>query len=93
MTTIAKMTLAQMKKANPTWFDKGAMKFFNTTIETQPNKNNAFITSEYMEDAKEKKYTIRQFNMATNQVDTIGEFNVYETIEDAKHDMKYRYSL
>jgi hypothetical protein len=73
-----------MKELNPNWFSEGAMNFFNTVIETQPNKVNIFITSDRMELDMEKLYTLRWFNHETNQVDTLGNFQEFKTLEDAK---------
>lgn len=88
-----RLTLAEMKRRNKEsgqhWFDEGAMRFFNTKIETKPNVANMFITSEYMEDPNEKRYTWRVFNLKTNKVETLGEFQKYETLEEAKADQHF----
>lgn len=82
-----KLTISEMRarheEAGGFWFSEGAMSFFNTRIESQPNKNNIFITSEFMEDPKTKKYALRQFNLETNGVDTLGEMMEYDTLIDA----------
>ncbi|PRY29770.1 hypothetical protein CLV58_12532 [Spirosoma oryzae] len=38
-----------------------------------------FVTSEQREWNTERRYTVRQFNMATCGVDTVGEFMQYDT--------------
>ncbi|AGY48396.1 hypothetical protein Slash_107 [Bacillus phage Slash] len=83
-----KLSINEMKELNESvnghWFDKGAMEFFNTVIETQPNKVNIFITSDRMELDMPKLYTLRWFNSETNQVETLSEFQEYKTLDAAK---------
>jgi hypothetical protein len=83
-----KLTIAEMKKRNleqgQYWFSKGAMSFFNTKIESEPNENGCFITSEYMDDPSKKRYTIRFFDQEKDTVETIGDFREYETLKAAK---------
>ena len=82
------MTIAEMKKRNEAtgqfWFSKGAMAFFNTKIETEPTEKGYFITSEYMEDPKTKRYTIRFFDQKTDTVETVGDFRQFDSLEEAK---------
>ncbi|AKC02734.1 hypothetical protein CPT_Stills106 [Bacillus phage Stills] len=84
-----KLSINEMKALNESvnghWFDKGAMEFFNTVIELQPNKMNIFVTSERMNEDDEKRYTLRWFNHNTNQVETLSEMCEYKTLEDAKY--------
>jgi hypothetical protein len=75
---------ARNKAAGFHWFDKAAMRFFNTAIETVPNKDYIFITSDYMDDPAEKRYTLRWFDPQTSKVETLGDFQAYETIEQAR---------
>lgn len=81
-------TFAQMRKASQQndkhWFDTGAINFFNTVFETEPNKFNFFITSERMELNFSKKYSIRWFNSKNSKIYTIGEFRQFETIKEAE---------
>jgi hypothetical protein len=83
-----KLTIAEMKELNKAkgghWFDKGAMRFFNTRIETQPNAENIFITSEYMDNPSNKKYSLRWFNTETHDVVTLGDFNAIRSLDKAK---------
>jgi hypothetical protein len=82
------LTISEIKKANneigQKWFAKGAMLFFNTIIETQPNKADLFITSEKIEDWHKRKYTIRWYNRETHEVVTISAFMAYDTIDQAR---------
>jgi hypothetical protein len=88
---MTKLTITEMKRRNLAqgqhWFSKGAMSFFNTRVEAQPNKNNVFITSEHTGD-ENRKFTLRQFDTATNKVETVGEFMEYETLAEAKEARK-----
>lgn len=81
-------TLEEMENLNKSinnhWFDYGAMKFFNTTIETEPNQYNMFITSERMDLDMPKKYSIRWFCPDTYKVHTFGEFQQFGTIDEAQ---------
>jgi hypothetical protein len=82
------ITIAEMASKNSMmgqhWFSKGAMEFFNTKIETQPNQDNIFITSEYMDNPSDKKYSLRQFDAESWKVDTLGDFREFDTIADAR---------
>ena len=78
------LTISEMKQLDSKWFSKGTMKFFNSKIESQPNKDNIFITSERMELDQKKRFTLRKFNTETNKVNTLGEFQEFGTIEEAR---------
>ena len=88
-----RITLAEMKERNKQqgqyWFSKGAMKFFNSKIESEPTEKGYFVTSEYMEDPNTKRYTIRFFDQKTNKVETIGDFRQYETLTEAMGDINH----
>jgi len=61
------------------------MEYFGTVIETKPNKDNIFITSEWADfEYTKRKYTLRKYNAETNHVESIGEFFAYETLEEAR---------
>lgn len=79
-----KLTIGEMKARAPKWFEKGAMNFFNTVIETGVCKGNYFITSDRMELSYPKKYSIRHFDTETNTVSTVGEFQEYNSLASAK---------
>ena len=81
-----KYTLAEMKKACPHWFEKGAMAFFDSRIESKPDAWNMFLTSEQFEHHMERRYTIRMFVPLANggsKIATVGPFHEY-TLEEAK---------
>lgn len=77
-------TITQMKKADPVWFAKDAMKFFNSKIEVRPNSYNYFITSEQMDESQPRAYTVRLWNVDTQKVNTMDEFMGYATLQEAK---------
>lgn len=84
-----RMSIYEMKAANEAigqhWFDTDTMRFFNTRIESQPDKNDQFITSEsYDGERKNRRYTLRGFDRATGEVKTLGEFNSHRTMQDAR---------
>lgn len=89
MPNTQKLTLSEMKELCPTWFGAGEMKFFNTIIETIPNKINIFITSERMSSDHRKLYTLRWFNTESNMVETLGEFHSIATLDEAKELRKH----
>lgn len=69
------------------WFTRGSMKFFNTTLET-PAIENHFITSEYMDNPSDRRYSIRKFDPETAQISTVGDFQQYKTKREAKQALK-----
>lgn len=93
-------TMAEIKSANLRinhhWFDKGAMRFFDTRIETGVIKGKYFITSEQYHDSGchgwscnrngscgPRLYTIR-IAFSDGSVDTIGDFQQFATKRDAR---------
>ena len=76
------------------FFDKSAMRFFNSRLLDQvyhvPNsKDLYFITSEQFidhttGDKQPRLYTIRKYNHETIQIETIGEFQQYSSVYNAK---------
>jgi hypothetical protein len=82
------MSITEMKAKNPNWFSKEAMRFFSTKIEAKPNKKGIFITSEQFDENAPRKYTLRKFNTETNMVDTVGEFQGYNTLAEAREARK-----
>jgi hypothetical protein len=81
--TISEMKAIQKEK-NLHWFSESSMNFFNTVIETQPNIVNIFITSDRMNHLSPKGYSLRWFNHETGNVETLGEFQLYETMDQAR---------
>lgn len=83
-----KLTISAMKQMNEsigeTWFGKQEMSFFNTRIEAQPNKDNIFITSDHPGDPETKGYALRQFDINTGKVETLGDIRQYDTLSEAR---------
>lgn len=76
-----------VKAAGSHFFDKDAMKFFNSKIETPLMSGSFFVTSEYRDDPAEKRYTPRYFTRGEDGSYThhdIGEFNTLETLAEAR---------
>ena len=71
------------KEINQRWFSPQTMKFFNSKIETGVLKGKYFITSERREKYFPKKYSIRKAE-ENGSIDTIGEFQQFSSIEEAK---------
>ena len=93
------LTLAEMKKINQDlgmhFFDKDAVKFFNSKFETKgirKGNNVYFITSEQFEptigEKEPRKYTIRDMDLNDGSIDTVGEFQQYDSKESAKKVLK-----
>jgi hypothetical protein len=80
------LSINAMKKLNKAagqhWFSKETMEFFQTKIEH--NFGEYFITSEQCDPDFPRKYTIRKFDPVTCKVDTVGSFQEYDTVEEAK---------
>lgn len=82
---------AAHKNTGGHWFDRGSMKFFDTRIESKlmtrgSSGRQVFITSEqYHGDgySAPRKYTIREA-LEDASIDTVGEFQQYSTLDDAK---------
>jgi len=64
------------------WFDKSSMRFFNTKIESRLIAGKRFITSEKGPD-EVRRYTVREA-LPSGEIDTVGEFQEYRTLEAAK---------
>ena len=90
-------SMAAIKRANKAyaaetsrayWFEKGAMRYFNTRIHGTPvhhkNTNGSFfITSERMDDRFEWKYAVRHAR-PDGFIDTIGDMRQYDTEAQAR---------
>lgn len=79
-------TISEIKEANKSignkWFDAGAMRFFNTTIESDILHGRCFITSEYMNEKYPKEYCIRMAN-DNGSIETIGQLCEYKSKDAA----------
>jgi len=85
-------TIADVKKANKEngffWFSKGAMKFFDTKIETSLLKGGYFVTSEDIDCHNFRKYKIRRVKNDKGNIETIGDsFNRLEKAKEIIRDM------
>lgn len=77
---------SRAKKCNTNWFDKGAMRFFNTRLPkkafaSQGAKCFYFVTSEAFDYKSKRKYTVRR--QCSCKVDTVGEFQQYASQKSA----------
>ena len=73
------------------FFDAGATRFFNSRYpQTGIVKDNKayFVTSEQFDYKSPRLYTVRVCNMETGIVDTIGEFQQYQTSKQAQAAIK-----
>lgn len=77
------------------FFDAATMKSFNSKIESEVYDNLCFVTSErdkgfWREGHKcaawdgKRRYTVRVFNPATGEIDTVSEFGQFATLSAAK---------
>jgi len=83
------------EKSRAYWFGPEETRFFNTMIESEVYSGHGgiyFVTSERMELSMEKKFSVRSFNPETGTIDTIGDFQQYRKLEDAK-DAARTYSI
>lgn len=66
------------------FFDSGTMLFFASRIHGDLLPGKRFITSEKRcWDDDTRRYTVRKFDVYTGHIETVGEFNQYETFEEA----------
>jgi len=83
---------AKNKAEGGHFFDKDAMRFFNSRIEVKKAKVKGrkafFVTSERFNETYPKKYTIHMMNLDTGRTDAQGEFQKYKSREEALSDLK-----
>lgn len=87
MEEIEEPTMAMVRAACPKFFEPGAMRFFDSRIETdliQGIGGIYFITSERFDETTPRCFTLRRFNPATGAIGTVGEFNVIRTLGEAR---------
>lgn len=88
-------TIADLKAANARagfhFFERATMRFFDSRIVPAGPYCGAggvyFVTSEQFhgsQGSEARKFTVRQFNPTTGDIDTAGRFNEIRTIEDAR---------
>jgi hypothetical protein len=85
-TSATNKTWTQIQKANPTWFSPESMKFWQSIVyfDTLAKHDDGwrFVSSEKNFDGTKNLYTVR---VATKQgIETLGEFQGYTTLKDAK---------
>jgi hypothetical protein len=94
-TSIPAVKAAFSSAGNP-WFSPGAMRFFNSTIESSLIGGRYFITSERMEKREPKLFTIRKVVRNSDgsiEIETISEFQEFKTEDLARKALKvYRES-
>ena len=77
--------------SNNNFFDKDTMKFFNSritnSIKRTDTKDIYFITSEKFDCNSQREYTIRKYIHNTCNIETIGEFQQYDSLYKAKKAM------
>jgi hypothetical protein len=83
------LTIAEVKARNKAsgqyFFSRDTMRFFNSRVMGGLQRGRYFITSERYDDYRPARYTVRTFdNLETCHVRTLGEFQGFGTIEDAK---------
>lgn len=69
------------------FFDRAAVRFFNSKVESPIIASHFFITSERMEKSDPKRYTIRYFEQTNGEMmcsRELGEFQEFETLAAAK---------
>lgn len=69
-------------KAVGHFFDKGAMRFFNSRILSDvfpSTKCVYFVTSEQYDYKSPRLFTVRSFDLTTRSIETVGEFQEYAT--------------
>ena len=72
------------KKAGRHWFDKDTMRFFDSRIESKLYSDNTFITSEQQSYQHPREYTIRIALNSGVDIESVGEFQQFETLEQAR---------
>ena len=87
------MSLEEFKKLNKEignhWFSVGAMHFFDSKIHDFDEDNGIFITSECGPFGKgPRAYTIRKADFESGRVSTMGEFQKFATLSEARTKMK-----
>lgn len=81
--TINEMKIRSMQMDHH-FFDPDSMRFFDSRICTGADDNGLFVTSERFDRTSPRLYTIRRFIYETGAVETVGEFQQYATLAEAK---------
>jgi hypothetical protein len=84
-------SISQIKDANKRighhWFQPEAMRFFRSRIESGVYGGRYFISSEQFDDNSPRLYTVHEAS-PEGKIDTIGEFQQYAHLEDARDAVK-----
>ena len=86
MTTITELK-ARNAEAGQHFFDREAMQFFNSKVETPIYGGRFFVTSERMETTYPKRYTVR-VALNDGSIEEVGEFQEWLTLEAARAEAK-----
>lgn len=80
-------TMAEAKQANKNFgghfFDRQAMRFFNSKIESELIEGRFFVTSERFDDNSPKLFTIREIAPTGEMLSDVGNFQEFQTLADA----------
>lgn len=70
------------------WFENSTVKFFNCRVSSKAylnkSKTKAYFISSEKQDSLQRRYTIRVHNMETGNINTVGDFQRFETSREAK---------
>jgi hypothetical protein len=85
-------TMSDVRAANRAggqhFFSAGAMRFFNSKVESALYSGRYFITSERFRFDDPKAYTVREVMEKGASIETVGEFCQYKNIEDARAEIR-----
>jgi len=77
------------KAKNQHFFDKDTMRFFKSKIHSrQLIDDKYFITSEQFDYDTPRLYTIREFDQESGDIGTVGEFQQFRSVKEAKDFLK-----
>lgn len=78
-----KKAIAEYNKTGKYFFSKDTVKFWGSRIESVLIDGEYFVTSEDNFDRTKRLYTVRKFSNNYQDIVTVGEFQAYETLEEA----------
>lgn len=76
------------KESGQHFFDPDTMKFFRSKVESGLLKQKYFVTSECAGDDHPRLYTVRKYDPKEYDIRTIGEFQGYQTEEEALEEIE-----
>jgi len=89
------MKISEIKRTNREkgfyFFEKGAMDFFNSKIESDPVSGPGgvfFVTSEQQDGRHARLFSVRRFDSASGDVKTVGEFQGFFSRREAMDEAK-----